>query len=344
MARPERENANPILWVLFLTVLYVSNFFVPLPDTAPVSQSPLSPLLPPVFTLPARGFISAILAGGFLILTAVSLHVFNNRFSSGLNFILPLLYLILALANPCAIWFTQFHLAALGLVWALRYFVKYKAETGHPTDLFCAFFLLLFSSCFYLPSIWLAPFMLISGFGYMENKLRYFLALFFGLLSGAAFIAGLNYLLSGNDALAALPHEWAGGMSAVATHRQELSLLQLCREGLLVILVFAAALRNLRNQGKYRISESRMLSDVTLCTIVLLAVTILYLPDYSLPFEVMVFAPASLVIFGLFGDSRKSLVTVFGLIIMVLILIERALGFLEIENIPQLGSIFFFAK
>jgi hypothetical protein len=343
MPRRDNENANPILWILFLIALYISSFFMRLPE---IEQ-------PGVFGLGlgldwsvlfARTTLSAILAGLFLFLTAISLHTFNNRFSSGLNFILPLLYLILAVANPQAIWFTPFHIASLSLVWTLRYFVKFKAETGHPTDLFCSFFLLVFSSCFYLPSIWLAPFLLISGFTYMESKLRYLLTVFFGLLFGVALIVGLNYIVLGMDAVAALPREWVGRMSAIATHLPEFSLLQICREGLLVLLVLVAALRNVRNQGKYKISESRMLSDVTLCTIVIFVVTALYLPDYSLPFGVMAFAPASLVIFGLFGDSRKSLVTIFSLVIMILIVIERALGFIEVDGTPLIESLVFFSK
>ncbi|MBO4769126.1 MAG: hypothetical protein J5495_06300, partial [Bacteroidales bacterium] len=343
MARRDHENANPILWILFLIALYISSFFMRLPEMEQTGVFGLGLGLNWDFLF-ARTTLSAVLAAVFLLLTALSLHTFNNRFSSGLNFILPLLYLILAVANPYAIWFTPFHIAALGIVWALRYFVKYKAETGHPTDLFCSFFLLVFSSCFYLPSIWLAPFLLISGFGYMENKLRYLLTVILGLLFGVALIVGLNYLVLGMDALASLPREWLGAMSAIATHLPEFSLLQICREGLLVILVLVAALRNVRNQGKYKISESKMLSDVTLCTIVLFIVTALYLPDYSLPFEVMVFAPASLVIFGLFGDSRKSLVTIFSLFIMVLIVIERALGFIEVDGTPLIESLVFFSR
>ncbi|MBO4656408.1 MAG: hypothetical protein J5639_01410 [Bacteroidales bacterium] len=343
MPRRDHEDANPILWILFLIALYISSFFMKLPEI----------VQPGVFgfdilfdwnLLFSRTTLSSILAAVFLILTALSLHTFNNRFSSGLNFILPLLYLILAVANPYAIWFTPFHIAALAGVWSLRYFVKFKAETGHPTDLFAAFFLMVFASCFCLPLIWIAPFLLLSGFSYMESKSRYLLTVFSGLLCSVALIVGLNYLVGGLDAVCALPGKWLSGILAVGTRIPEFSLLQICREGILVILVIVAALRNIRNQGKYKIAESRMLSDVTLSTLVLFVAMALYLTDYSLPFELVVMAPASLVIFGLFGDSRKSLITIFGIIVMCIIVAERALCFIEVDGKPLIDSLYFFSK
>ena len=138
MARRDHEDANPILWVLFLIALYISSFFMKLPAVAQPGVFGLDRVLNWDFLF-SGNTVSSVLAALFLLLTALSLHTFNNRFSSGLNFILPLLYLILAVANPYAIWFTPFHVAALSLVWTLRYFVKFKAETGHPTDLFCSF-------------------------------------------------------------------------------------------------------------------------------------------------------------------------------------------------------------
>lgn len=329
MARKDNEDANPILWILFLIALYISSFFMKLPDVQMPSVFGFEGMYDPD-VLFGRNTLSAILSAVFLVLTALTLHTFNNRFSSGLNFILPLLYLILAVANPCAIWFSPFHIAALGLVWSLRYFVKFKAETGHPTDLFTAFFLLMITSCCYLPLIWLFPVLLARGFSYMENKLRYLLTVFLGLFTGAAFIVGLNYLVLGFDAVTVLPGRWLEGITAIATRWPGFSILQITREGLLVVLVVVAALRNVRNQGKYKIAESRMLSDVTVCTLVLFVATALYTADFALPFEVMAFAPASLVIFGLFGDSRKSLVTIFSIVIMALIVAERTLGFFSL--------------
>lgn len=329
MARKDYEDANPILWILFLTALYISSFFMNLPEIRMPSLFGLEGMYDPD-VLFGRNTLSAILSAVFLVLTALTLHNFNNRFSSGLNFILPLLYLILAAANPCAIWFSPFHIAALGLIWSLRYFVKFKAETGHPSDLFTAFFLLILTSCCYLPLIWLVPILLFRGFSYMENKLRYLLTVLLGLFFGAAFIAGLNYLVLGFDAVAALPGRWMDGIIPMAARRQGLSLLRLCLDGLTALLVIIAAVRNIRNQGKYKIAESRMLSDVTMATIILFAIVALYMADYALPFEVMLFAPASLVIFGLFGDSRKSLVTIFSIVIMAIIVAERAMGFIGI--------------
>lgn len=327
MPRRDNENANPILWILFLIALYISSFFMNLPDVQMPSVFGFEGMYNPDFLF-GRNTFSAILAAISLLLTALTLHNFNNRFSSGLNFILPLLYLILALANPCAIWFSPFHIAALALVWVLRYFVKFKAETGHPTDLFASFFLLVIASCFYLPLIWLAPVLLLRGFSYMEEKIRYLLTTLLGLFCGVALITALNYLILGFDAVAALPGQWLQGIVAITTKWPGFSILQLCREGLLVLLVIIAAIRNIRNQGKYKIAESRMLSDVTMSTLVIFVATALYTADYSLPFEVLVFAPASLVIFVLFGDSRKSLITIFSIVIMAIIVAERALGFI----------------
>lgn len=331
MSRRNNDDANPLFWIIFLIALYVSAFFI---DTQPYSPNGL--------TIFGHNTISAVLALLFLVMTAVALHIMNNSYASGLNYILPLLYLVLSVANPGAVYLTPFHIAAFLLVLSLSYFVKFKANSLHNADLFVSIVLLAVSSLFFPPLIWLLPFLVISGFGYAERKASYILASVFSTVTAAGALMGFAYLIFGVDKMMSLPAAYAEAVTGAGIIHMESSPLQMCREGLIFLLVIVAVVRNIRNQGNYKISESRMLSALTLFTVVLYAVMVLFLPDIALPYGLIVLAPASVVIFGLFGDSKKTLVTIFGIIIIAIILVERTIGILELET--PLADIMTFLK
>lgn len=339
MARRDSNDANPILWIIFLIALYISTFFIDIPQRTLTGFSVFDTLVNPASALMTQSPLSIIVAAVFLVLTAISLHVLNNAFSSGLNFILPLLYLILVLANPYSVYFTPFHAAALLLVWAISHFVKFKAATGHTSDLFTAFFMLVLASCFFAPLIWLLPFLLIAGFAYSESKLRYLAAAILSVACAAAAVFGTLYLLADLETALSVPQKYIDAILAVDVAAPNISILQAVRDGSLAILVVAAMLRNVRNQGKYKIAESRMLSDVTLSAAVLFIIMVLFLNDYTLPYCLVVLAPTSMVIFGLFGDSKKTLVTIFSLIVMGLIVAERASHFIMVDGAPLIDKL-----
>lgn len=331
MSRRNNDDANPLFWIIFLIALYISAFFI---DTQPSLSTPV------IFfgqffdtsVLFGHNVLSAVLAGAFLLVTAVALHVMNNSYASGLNFILPLLYLVLSVANPNAIYLTPFHIAAFLLVLSMEYFVKFKVDSLSNADIFVSILLLAASSLFFPPLIWLLPFLFISGFGFSERKVSYIVASVSSVVASAGALMGTAYLVSGTEEMLKIPAAYAGAITDVGLLRVESSPLQLCRDGLIFLLVIVAAVRNIRNQGNYRISESRMLSTLTLFTVVLYAIIVLFLPDIVLPYGVIVLAPASVVIFGLFGDSKKTLVTIFGIIIIAIILAERTIGILDLET------------
>lgn len=339
MARRDSNDANPILWIIFLIALYISTFFIDIPGRTLTGFSFFDTLLSQGAALMSRSTLSIVAAALFLAATAVSLHLLNNAFSSGLNYILPLLYLILSLANPYSIYFTPFHVAALLLVWSIWHFVKFKAATGHMSDLFTALFLLVAASCFYAPLIWLAPFLLVAGFAYAEGKLRYLATFILAVAGGAAAAFGTLYLFYDFDTAVAASQGYLGEILAVDIQVPHVSILQAVRDGIIAILVILAMLRNVRNQGKYKIAESRMLSDVALCTALLFVVMVLFLNDYTLPYNLVVLAPASMVIFGLFGDSKKTMVTIFSLIVMGLIVAERASHFIMLDGVPLIDKL-----
>lgn len=331
MLRKDNDSANPLLWILFLIALYASAFYLDIPGAELPDIIYFGSLFDTTSVF-SQSTLSKVLAGLFLLMTSVAVHVLNNEYSNGLNFILPLLYLILVVANPQSVFFTPLHVAALLMMMSMAFFVRFKADSISYTDIFSSYLMLVLASCFFPPLIWLAPFMFISGIGFSDGGFKYLVVSICSLISGAGLILGLAYLISGFDAMLALPQTYLDAITDIGIPSVKVTILQLCRDGIIIILVVIAMIRNLRNQGKYKIAESRMLTTMTIFTALLFVIMALFIKDINLPFGVVVLAPASLVIFGLFGDSKKTLTTIFILIITAIIVAER---YYVIREIPS---------
>ena len=331
MARRDNSNANPLLWIIFLIALYVSAFLVEVPRL----QSPDIIYFGSLFDTSAvfsHTTLSVVLAAFSLLAIALTLHILNNSYASGLNYVHPLIYLILSVANPQSVYFSPFHISAIVFTLSCAFFVKYKADSQNLADEFVAFFLLVLSSCAFPPLIWTFPFVFLTGIGYAEYKSRYIVVSISAAFVAAALVMGLAYVISGFDVMAAVPESYFRAMTAIDVKSSDVTILQFCRDGILGILVIVAIIRDMRNQGKYRIAESRMLSALTLVTVLIFVVTVLFVSDIRQPFGLLLLAPASIVIFGLFGDSKKIMATIFSIIITAIIIAERVLGILQISN------------
>lgn len=331
MLRKDNDSANPLLWIIFLVALYISAFFLEIPKVELPGIIYFGSLFDTTSVF-SQSTLSIILAAAFLLMTAMAVHVLNDEFSNGLNFILPLLFLILVVDNPQVLFFTPFHIAALLLMISMAYFVRFKAESLSYMDLFTSYLMLVISSCVFPPLIWLTPFMFLSGTGVSEGGFKYLVVTLCSLISGAGLVMGLAYLFSGFDAMMAIPQSYLGAITDWGLMKVNLTWLHIGRDAILALLIITAVIRNLRNQGKYKIAESKMLSTMTLFTVLLSAIMVLFVKDISLPFGIVLLAPASLVIFGLFGDSKKTLATIFIIIITAITVAER---YLVIKGIPS---------
>ena len=324
MLRRDNDSANPLLWIIFLIALYASAFFLNIPKV----ESPGIIYFGSLFdttSVFSQSSLSIFFAAAFLLLSAVAVHILNDAYSNGLNYILPLLYLILAVANPQSIYCTPFHFAALLLMMSMAFFVRFKADSLSNMDLFSAYLLLVVSSCFFPPLIWLVPFYFISGAGSSDDGFKYTVVSLCSIIAGAGLVMGLAYLISGFDVMMTLPRTYLEAITDFGLEHIQVTILQLCRYGILILLVIIAMIRNMRNQGKYKIAESKMLSTMTLFTVLLFAIMVLFAKDIALPFDIVLLAPASMVIFGLFGDSKKTLATIFIIIITAITVAERVL-------------------
>jgi len=333
MARSDNNDANPLLWIVFLIALYISTFFMDIPELGFQGVTCFGPL-PEGSTVWSHTPLSAVLAALALIVSAVFIHFLNDTYSSGLNFVLPLIYLILVIANPSALYLTPMHLAALFFILSIAAYVRFKAETCHNSDIFVAIVSLMAASCFYVPLIWMLPLFIISAIPYAEYKLRYLGATLFSIVVGSGLIMGCAYLFFGYEEMLALPGRCLDILMSPHLAHPDYSILQFVRIITVILLGIAAFFRNLRNKGYYKISEAKMLSSLMICSVLILPMLVLYLPDCRAPFGTIAFAPVSVVIFGLFGDSKKVLATVFSLIIMLTVVAERLAIYFDGWGVP----------
>jgi len=120
----------------------------------------------PLVVLPRPGWVtchrwlSVLLSLVVLCVCSVSLTYINRKFFSVSSTIesMPLLYLLLVSVEPSSLCFSEFHIAALLLIWAVYQTLRYISyERPKPCYYFYAV-LMLSCSCLLVPSlVWLLP-------------------------------------------------------------------------------------------------------------------------------------------------------------------------------------------
>ena len=133
-------NGRTIALLILALVLYVSAFFT---ASEPMDFEAVLPFGSPKFLNALFGAttLSYILSVVFLILTAVSIYSFNMMYTTGINYLLPVLYIFLALYNQRAIFFSPLHIVALLLIWSLAFSAKYRDAVQNLSDNYLSFFL-----------------------------------------------------------------------------------------------------------------------------------------------------------------------------------------------------------
>lgn len=279
----------------FLLVLYISAFFV---ELQPVDQ-PSMVFLEDIVDcghLFGHNALSAVLAAASTILCALSVFAFKNSFSSEINISLPLVYGILVVANPNAVYFSPLHLAALFFIWSVFFIVKFRAKGQNTGDLFASIALIFCSSIFFQPMIWFAIALLVAAVTGTEYKVKCVFTFIFALLIPFALLIAVGYLAFDFDYASHMPYNYFSGTVTISERKLFFSVAEVCREVLLLMATVLAVLDILKAISTFKVIKEKMFSIVIVFAFLMLAVPVIFIECNKLPFCLLLCFPCAIML------------------------------------------------
>ena len=318
-----RINGRTIALLIITVVLYVSAFFT---APEPMDCEAVLPFGTPKFldALFGATTLSYILSIVFLILTAVSIYSFNLMFTTGINYLLPVLYLFLVFYNPRVIFFSPLHIVALLLLWSLVFSARYRNSIQNLSANYLSFFLFGAASVFFPPLVWIFPLVILVNIRASEEKFKYVFTSLLGMLTPLVMAGAICYVFGGNKLLNGLGASFWGSMSAFGRHSFDFSAVEIASGLFLTGFVFISLFYLLRNLNRYKIIHSNTSIRILFFAILTTLICAVFLTDNRDPYGVVLFVPVSLILFEYLSSPKNNKgATIFYIVISSLAIISR---------------------
>lgn len=317
------RSLGPTVVLILLTVAYaVSALFVPTGDSLYdgcfffENILDLSPVC-------CTGFLSVLF--GILCTGVLALGIFlaGNHISSGMNQFIPLIYLVLVLANPASLRFSPLHAAALFLVPALFNNISFCSSGTDLTSLAKSCFMLTLASFFFPPLMWLAVPMAIFSIGKAEDKGKYLFTAIFSLAVPLLLIFGIRYLQSGVQKAAEIFPEYFRAIADIPKKSIAMSASTLCRLVLTAIISIISAYCVAGSFGRYKIVQYTAYTRILVFAAAIAAVVFIFIPGMAWPGCLLTAIPLSLMMNEYFSNGAYSGSGTVAVAALLILLAER---------------------
>ena len=274
---------------------------------------------------PERAFVSGLLAGLVILLNAVLLFLVNDRVMADSGLVTPVAYVVLATANPAALWYTSLHAASLLMALSIVFLLGFCALRPSMGRLAGCWAALGSAGLIFPPLLWLAPLYAVLTVGKAEDKLKFWTASLLTLCLPAAIALAFNSLGGTRTATAFFSDIWAQ-MSTLPHRPLHLSAAMLCRIVLTALAALLAIIRALGRIDRYKISRSAAVIRIIFLTLAICVLTALFCRDGQAAAGLVTYLPAALILNEYFGSSDRQHTAgarTLAIILMLVLLVER---------------------
>ncbi len=246
---------------------------------------------------------SHIIAAVFLIITAVSLYAFNERYimTGRVSLTLPLVFLILALSSPLSLIFSGTSVATLFLMWSLYTTLTLKKNDQNS---FLSVFLATSAALFEPLAVFLIPIAMFFSIREISVSLRKIVLILLAFLIPFLFIISLRFIFFDDAVIFAeeyLRHLKAGAVLEpnIRSVSNILFLLEF------IILLLTSIKSVYRRINSFKIVKSASFVRFT-TMIVFLAILVILYPESSSWLMQIVSFPAAVLIVESTGENEDS--------------------------------------
>lgn len=322
-------NGRTIALLILAVVLYVSAFFT---APEPMDYDAVLPFGTPecLAALFGATSLSYILSVVFLVLIAVSIYAFNLMFTTGINYLLPVLYIFLVVYNPKVIFFSPLHIAALLLLWSLAFSSKYRNSVVNLSDNYLSFFLLATASVFFPPLVWIFPLVILVNFRASEEKFKYVFTSLLGMLTPPVMAGAISYIIGGKILLNGLVVAFWDSMSTFGGYSFDFSTVEIVAGLFLLIFCLMSTFYVLRNLNRYKIVHSNTAIRIIFFAILISLICAVFITNNHDPYGVLVFVPVSLILFEYLSSPKNNKgAMIFYIMVSGLAIISRIIVFVR---------------
>jgi hypothetical protein len=322
-------NGRTIALLILTVVLYVSAFFI---APGPMDYDAVLPFGSPRFldTVFGATTLSYILSVVFLIITAVSIYSFNMMYTTGINYLLPVLYVFLVVYNPRVIFFSPFHIVALLLLWSLVFFARYRNSVQYLSNNFVSFFLFSTASVFFPPLVWLFPLIILVNLRASEEKFKYIFTSLLGVFTPMVMAGAICYIFGGNELLNGLVASFWGLISTLGGYTLDFSAVEIVAALFLISFALIATFYVLRNLNRYKIIHSNTCIRIIFFAILISLICAVFVTDNRDPYGVMLYVPVSLILFEYLSSPKNNKgAMIFYIVVSGLTIISRIIVFVR---------------
>lgn len=275
--------------------------------------------------LPARPFLAGLAAAAVILVNAVLLYLANDRILAQAGLVTPVAYVVLATANPAALWATPFHATVLLTAFSLVLFLSFCAIRPGMGSLVGSWATLGAASLLFPPLFWLAPVYAVLAVGKAEDKLKFWTASLLALCLPAGAALALNSL-DGNSTAAAFFTDLWTQMSTFPHRPFHFPAATLCRIGLTALATLLAIIHALGRIDRYKIARSAAIIRIIFLTLALCLIAALFCTPGQHPAGLLTSLPVALILNEYFGASdRRSGAgsRTLAIILILVLLVER---------------------
>jgi len=251
-------------------------------------------------------------------------------YTTGINYLLPVLYVFLVVYNPRVIFFSPFHIVALLLLWSLVFSARYRNSVQYLSNNFVSFFLFSTASVFFPPLVWLFPLIILVNLRASEEKFKYIFTSLLGVFTPMVMVGAICYIFGGNKLLNGLTVSFWGSMSAFGRHSFDFSAVEIATALFLISFALIATFYVLRNLNRYKIIHSNTCIRIIFFAILILLICAVFVTDNRDPYGVMLYVPVSLILFEYLSSPKNNKgAMIFYIVVSGLAIISRIIVFVR---------------
>lgn len=277
--------------------------------------------------VPGRPFISGLLATLAVAFSALVLYFANDRAMNEMSFPIPVIFVLLATANPCTLYAAPIHAAAALLAASIFFLLGFSSVSPSPGPFSLTFISISAAGLFHPPLFWLIPVYAILAIVLFENKFKGWVTIIISVLLPPLVLAGIRYLGSGsNPAEELLSGIWAR-MTAIYLPKSNIhaaTVLRIILTGVAAVFAIGHILRHLTT---YKTSQFKAAVRIVILTLAITLVALLFMPEGGKTAGILAAMPLSLLLNEYFRQPRHSPEVKTMAIVLILILITERISY-----------------
>ena len=276
-------------------------------------------------TIPAadRAVVSGLLAGLVLVANGLLLFLTGDRVMNETSPLAPVIYIVLAAANPAALSLTPLHAASFLLALSMLFHLLYCAIRPSLGYLAIAWATLGCAALCFPPLAWLAPVYAITTAPSAEEKGKYTVALILSFILPAGIWIGIQYLRGTGLPVNVLRGLWTD-MTVIHRPTLHFSAATLCRILLTVLATVLAVIHILRRLTRYRTAQYHAFLRLLVLTLALVVLNLVFLSDSRQPFGLLTLLPVTLLLNEYFRDrNAEKGAGLLAVILALVLVVER---------------------